>query len=50
MIIYSLVLDVIITSKQGVRGVGKAILLPEEMKSFKIGVAVRIRRGSETDA
>lgn len=41
--------EVIITSKQGVIGVGKALLLAEEMKSFKIGVAVKTRRGSETD-
>ncbi len=42
--------EVIITSKQGVIGVGKALLLAEEMKAFKIGVAVKTRRGSETDA
>ena len=43
--------EVIITNeKQGVIGVGKAILLAEETKAFKIGVAVRTRRGSETDA
>jgi predicted RNA-binding protein (TIGR00451 family) len=42
--------EVIITSKQGVIGVGKALLLAEEMKAFKTGVAVRTRRGSETDA
>jgi predicted RNA-binding protein (TIGR00451 family) len=40
--------EVIITSKQGVIGVGKALLLTEEMKAFKTGVAVRTRRGSET--
>ncbi|MCX6649084.1 MAG: pseudouridine synthase [Candidatus Bathyarchaeota archaeon] len=43
--------EVIITSeKQGVIGVGKALLLSEEMKVFKIGVAIKTRRGSETDA
>lgn len=41
--------EVIITSKQGVIGVGKALLLAEEMKVFKTGVAVRTRRGCETD-
>lgn len=41
---------VIMSEKQGVIGVGKAILLAEEMKEFKTGVAVRTRRGSETDA
>jgi len=43
--------EVIITSeKQGVIGTGKALLLSEEMKVFKIGVAVKTRRGSETDS
>ncbi len=43
--------EVIITSEsQGVIGTGKALLLSEEMKAFKIGVAVKTRRGSETDA
>lgn len=43
--------EVIITSeKQGVIGTGKALLLSEEMKTFKIGVAIKTRRGSETDA
>ncbi len=42
--------EVLITSSQGVIGVGKALLLAEEMKVFKTGVAVRTRRGSETDA
>jgi predicted RNA-binding protein (TIGR00451 family) len=42
--------EVIIASEQGVIGVGKALLLAEEMKAFKTGVAVRTRRGSETDA
>ena len=43
--------EVIITSeKQGVIGIGKALLLSDEMKAFKIGVAIKTRRGSETDA
>ena len=43
--------EVIITSeKQGVIGTGKALLLSGEMKAYKIGVAVKTRRGSETDA
>ena len=29
---------------------GKALLIGDEMKAFKIGVAVKTRRGSETDA
>ncbi len=41
---------IIISEKAGVIGVGKALLLSEEMKAFKIGVAVKTRRGSETDA
>ena len=41
---------IIITEKSSVVGVGKALLLSGEMKSFKIGVAVKTRRGSETDA
>jgi len=41
---------IIIAEKNGVIGVGKALLLCEEMKAFKIGVAVKTRRGSETDA
>jgi predicted RNA-binding protein (TIGR00451 family) len=41
---------IIIAEKTGVIGVGKALLLSEEMKAFKIGVAVKTRRGSETDA
>lgn len=41
--------EVIILSKLGVIGVGKALLLAEEMKEFKIGVAVRTRRGSDKD-
>jgi predicted RNA-binding protein (TIGR00451 family) len=40
---------IIITEKSSVVGVGKALLLCEEMKAFKIGVAVKTRRGSETD-
>lgn len=42
--------EVIIKSKQEVIGVGKALLLSEEIRAFKTGVAVRTRRGSETDA
>lgn len=41
---------IIITEKVGVVGVGRALLLSEEMKAFKIGVAVKTRRGAETDA
>ena len=42
--------EVIITAeKSGVIGVGKALLIGDEMKTFKIGVAVKTRRGSETD-
>lgn len=41
---------IIIAEKSGVIGVGKALLVSEEMKAFKIGVAVKTRRGSETDA
>ena len=41
---------IIITEKIGVVGVGRALLLSEEMKAFKIGVAVKTRRGAETDA
>jgi predicted RNA-binding protein (TIGR00451 family) len=41
---------IIITEKTGVVGVGKALLISEEMKAFKIGVAVKTRRGAETDA
>jgi predicted RNA-binding protein (TIGR00451 family) len=41
---------IIITEKAQVIGVGKALLLSEEMKTFKIGVAVKTRRGAETDA
>ncbi|OGD59336.1 hypothetical protein A3K78_08480 [Candidatus Bathyarchaeota archaeon RBG_13_52_12] len=42
--------EVIILTKAEVIGVGKALLLSEEMKAFKIGVAVKTRRGAETDA
>ena len=41
---------IVIAEKAGVVGVGKALLLGEEMKAFKIGVAVKTRRGAETDA
>jgi predicted RNA-binding protein (TIGR00451 family) len=41
---------IIITEKARVIGVGKALLLSEEMKTFKTGVAVKTRRGAETDA
>jgi predicted RNA-binding protein (TIGR00451 family) len=41
---------IIIAEKSGVIGVGKALLIGDEMKAFKIGVAVKTRRGSETDA
>jgi predicted RNA-binding protein (TIGR00451 family) len=41
---------IIIAEKSGVIGVGKALLIGNEMKEFKIGVAVKTRRGSETDA
>ncbi len=41
---------IIITDNAGVIGVGKALLLSEEMKAFKVGVAVKTRRGVETDA
>jgi predicted RNA-binding protein (TIGR00451 family) len=41
---------IIVAEKSGVIGVGKALLISEEMKAFKIGVAVKTRRGSETDA
>jgi len=40
---------IVIAEKAGVVGVGKALLLGEEMKAFKIGVAVKTRRGAETD-
>ena len=43
--------EVIILSDRGdVVGTGKALLLAEEMRTFKTGVAVKTRRGSETDA
>ncbi len=41
---------IIIREKTDVIGVGKALLLSEEMKAFKIGVAVKTRRGAESDA
>jgi predicted RNA-binding protein (TIGR00451 family) len=41
---------IIVAVKSGVIGVGKALLIGDEMKSFKIGVAIKTRRGSETDA
>ncbi len=41
---------IIIAEKSGVIGVGKALLISDEMRAFKIGVAVKTRRGSETDA
>jgi len=41
---------IVIAEKAGVVGVGKALLLGDEMKAFKIGVAVKTRRGAETDA
>jgi predicted RNA-binding protein (TIGR00451 family) len=41
---------IILGEKSGVIGVGKALLVSNEMKAFKIGVAVKTRRGSETDA
>ncbi len=41
---------IIVGEKSGVIGVGKALLVSDEMKAFKIGVAVKTRRGSETDA
>jgi predicted RNA-binding protein (TIGR00451 family) len=40
---------VIVAEKAGVIGVGKALLVSGEMKAFRIGVAVKTRRGSETD-
>ena len=40
---------IIISEKEGVVGVGKALLLSEEMKVFKIGVAVKTRHGSEAN-
>ncbi len=40
---------IIIAEKSGVIGVGKALLISDEMRAFKIGVAVKTRRGSETD-
>ena len=40
---------IIIAEKSGGIGVGKALLIGDEMKTFKIGVAVKTRRGSETD-
>jgi predicted RNA-binding protein (TIGR00451 family) len=40
---------IILSEKGGVIGTGKALLLAEEMKVFKTGVAVKTRRGSETD-
>ncbi|MDP2899566.1 MAG: pseudouridine synthase [Candidatus Bathyarchaeota archaeon] len=42
--------EVIIVAKAGVIGIGKALLVSGEMKAFKTGVAVKTRRGSETDA
>jgi predicted RNA-binding protein (TIGR00451 family) len=41
---------VIVALGDEVIGVGKALLIREEMKAFKVGVAVKTRRGSETDA
>ena len=41
---------IIVAEKSRVVGVGKALLISDEMKAFKIGVAVKTRRGSETDA
>ena len=41
---------IVVAEKLGVIGVGKALLLSDEMKEFKIGVAVKTRRGSNTDA
>jgi predicted RNA-binding protein (TIGR00451 family) len=41
---------IIFAEKLGVIGVGKALLINDEMRAFKIGVAVKTRRGSETDA
>ena len=40
---------IIVAEKAGVVGVGKALLVSEEMRVFKIGVAVKTRRGVETD-
>ena len=41
---------IIVAEKVGVIGIGKALLVSGEMKTFKTGVAVKTRRGSETDA
>jgi len=41
---------IIIAEKAGVIGVGRALLVCGEMRTFKTGVAVKTRRGSETDA
>ena len=40
---------IIVNEEARVVGVGKALLVSEEMKEFKIGVAVKTRRGSLTD-
>ena len=43
--------EVVIVAEGGeVIGVGKALLISEEMSAFKRGIAVKTRRGSETDA
>jgi len=40
---------VVLDSKKGVLGVGRALLNMEEMLAFQTGVAVRIRRGRDRD-
>jgi predicted RNA-binding protein (TIGR00451 family) len=43
--------EVIVLDENGsVVGVGKSILTKKEAAAFKIGVAVKVRRGSESDA
>jgi len=41
---------IIVSENKRVIGVGKALLTSGEMRVFKTGVAVKTRRGSETDA
>jgi len=40
---------IVLDSKKGVLGVGRALLNVEEMLAFQTGVAVRIRRGRDRD-
>jgi predicted RNA-binding protein (TIGR00451 family) len=40
---------IIVDSRRNVLAVGKALLVKEEMLAFKKGVAVKVRRGRDTD-